>query len=316
MPPILDKTQLRRIENVHGGFLYQHLYAVAILLSGPRIGWRELSVERDEDIEAELPEQRIYIQVKKRAGNLTFGDISEALDRFARIREQHQSNQRACKPLCWIISNAEPGPDLARRLQTEWPADVCVRTPQICTGDPAQVPIPGSSLSQMWETCVRLAKEVPFSTLQPETLALKLAALVQYLATGEAGHEHTLKAQELQPLLEQLISQLQALPEALEDYRPQENEPAYQSEDRVRLITGFSGSGKTSWVGEFGTHTADPILYFDVAEMPSAAIGTALARDVAAFVLPEQPGTEEGVTAGRLRCPESSHHRPLRVGTP
>ena len=128
MPPILDKTQLRRIENVHGGFLYQHLYAVAILLSGPRIGWRELSVERDEDIEAELPEQRIYIQVKKRAGNLTFGDISEALDRFARIREQHQSNQRACKPLCWIISNAEPGPDLARRLQTEWPADVsCVR---------------------------------------------------------------------------------------------------------------------------------------------------------------------------------------------
>lgn len=287
MPPILDERQLRRIENVHGGFLYQHLYAVSILLSEAHVGWRELSVERDEDIEVELQELRLYIQVKKRAANLTFGDISEVLERFTEIRAQHESHQRDGTPVCWIISNAEPGPDLARRLQTGWPVDVHLRTPLTCTGDPTLLPPPGSSLSQMWETCVRLAKEVPFSTLQPETLSLKLAALVQYLATGEAQHEHTLKADELQQLLEQLITQLQALPEALEDYRPQEKEPAYQSEERVRLITGFSGSGKTSWVGEFGTHTADPILYFDVAEMPSAAIAAALARDMAAFVLPE-----------------------------
>jgi hypothetical protein len=56
----------------------------------------------------------------------------------------------------------------------------------------------------------------------------------------------------------------------------------------VRLITGFSGAGKTSWVAELGAHTAAPLLYFDVAELPSAAIPQALAREVAAFVLPEE----------------------------
>ncbi|MBZ5680244.1 MAG: SEC-C domain-containing protein [Acidobacteriia bacterium] len=139
----------------------------------------------------------------------------------------------------------------------------------------------------MSETCVRLARQVPHSTLQPETLVWKLGALVQYLATGAMQNEHALKAEELQPLLEQLITQLQNLPEALDNYRPQESEPAYQSEELVRLLTGFSGSGKTSWVGEVGAHTADPLLYFDVAEMPSAGIPSALAREMAAYVLPD-----------------------------
>ncbi len=287
MPPVLDEAQLQRIENVHGGFLYQHLYAVSILLSGARIGWSEISIERDEDIEAELPEHRLYIQVKKRGDNLTFGDISDVLKRFEEIRNEHQSNHRAGTPVCWIISNAELGPDLSRRVQHDWPTDVHLRTPLTCTGDASLLPIPGGSLAQMSETCVHLARQVPHSTLQPETLVWKLAALVQYLATGAMQNEHALKAEELQPLLEQLITQLQNLPEALDNYRPQENEPAYQSEEMVRLITGFSGSGKTSWVGELGTHTADPLLYFDVAEMPSAAIPSALARDMAAYVLPD-----------------------------
>ena len=123
--------------------------------------------------------------------------------------------------------------------------------------------------------------------MQPETLVWKLAAFVQYLAAGAMRPDHVLESHNLQPLLEQLVAQLQSLPEPLDDYRPQENEPAYQSDDRVRLITGFSGSGKTSWVGELGTHTASPILYFDVAEMPSAGVPAGLAREMAAFVLPE-----------------------------
>jgi hypothetical protein len=288
MPPVLDEAQLRRIENVHGGFLYQHLYAISILLSGARIGWSQISVERDEDIEAVIREQHLYIQVKKRANNLTFGDISNVFDRFAEIRDEHQSGQRAGTPVCWIVSNAEPGPDLGRRISGDWPADVHLRTPLTCTGDAALLPAPGISLSQMLETCVRLAKQIPHSTLQPETLVWKLAALVQYLATGAMQNEHALKLEELQPLLEQLIIQLQGLPEALDDYRPQENEPVYQSDDQVRLITGFSGSGKTSWVGELGTHTSAPLLYFDVADMPSAGVPPALAREMAAFVLPDK----------------------------
>jgi hypothetical protein len=308
MPSVLDEAQVRRIENVHGGFLYQHLYAVSILLSGARLRWSYISVERDEDIEAKLPEHRLYIQVKKRTNNLTFGDISDVLERFAEIRKEHQSNQRAGAPVCWIISNAEPGPDLARRCQSDWPADIYVRTPLTCTGDPSLLPVPGGSLPQMWQTCVRLAREIPHSTLQPDTLVWKLAALVQYLATGAMQNEHTLKAEELQPLLEQLITQLQNLPEALDNYRPQENEPAYQSEEAVRLITGFSGSGKTSWVGEVGTHTADPLLYFDVAEMPSAGIPSALAREMAAFVLPDTSSERQ-----KILLPGVSGIQSLRV---
>lgn len=287
MPFVLNEAQLRRIENVHGGFLYQHLYTVALLLSRPSLAWTEVSVERDEDIEVQLGERRLYFQVKKRDRNLTFGDISDVLERFQEIAPEHEAGRRSGIPACWIISNAEPGPDLHKRIRTDWPADVYLLTPQTCTGDRDTLPAPGLSLESMWEVCVRLARRVPHSTLQPETLVWKLAALVQYLAAGAMRADHVLNSEALQPLLEQLVAQLQGLPEPLEDYRPQENEPPYQSRDRVRLITGFSGAGKTSWVGELGTHTASPLLYFDVAEMPSAGVPAALAREMAAFVLPE-----------------------------
>jgi len=151
----------------------------------------------------------------------------------------------------------------------------------------------------MWEHCVRLARHIPHSTLQPETLVSKLAAFVQYLAAGAVQADHALSSRNFQPLLEQLVAQLQQLPEPLDDYRPQENEPAYQSEDQVRVITGFSGSGKTSWAGELGTHTASPILYFDVAEMPSAGVPAALAREMAAYVLPpDSPARQQVLLPG------------------
>jgi len=35
MVDVLDQTQLRRIEAVHRGFLFQHLFAVACLLRRP-----------------------------------------------------------------------------------------------------------------------------------------------------------------------------------------------------------------------------------------------------------------------------------------
>lgn len=59
MPFILNEAQLRRIENVHSGFLYQHLYTVALLLSRPGLDWTEIAVERDEDIEVQLAEHRL-----------------------------------------------------------------------------------------------------------------------------------------------------------------------------------------------------------------------------------------------------------------
>jgi hypothetical protein len=287
MPFVLNEAQLRRIENVHSGFLYQHLYTVALMLSRPGLDWTEIAIERDEDIEVQLAGRRLYLQVKKRNGNLTFGDIADVLERFREIAHEHDQGHRPGTPIAWIISNAEPGPDLSRRIRTEWPANVFLRTPQTCTGDRNAVPVAGQSLEFMWEECVRLARRLPHSTLQPETLVWKLAAFVQYLAAGAMRADHTLGSNDFQPLLEQLVARLQSLPEPLEDYRPQEHEPPYQSEDRVRLITGFSGAGKTSWAGEFGTHTASPLLYFDVADMPSAGVPPALGREMAAFLLPE-----------------------------
>ena len=62
-PPVLDPAQLRRIESVHKGFLYQHLYAAALLLSLGREAGAITVVERDEDIELRRPERTIYIQV-------------------------------------------------------------------------------------------------------------------------------------------------------------------------------------------------------------------------------------------------------------
>lgn len=69
--PLLDPTQLVRIEGVHRGFLYQHLYAVECLLLASRSGASSIIVERDEDTEIVFPHRRIYVQIKTRSEPLT-----------------------------------------------------------------------------------------------------------------------------------------------------------------------------------------------------------------------------------------------------
>lgn len=63
----LDPRQLARIEAVHGGFLYQHLYAAACLFHAARAGVTHMVVENDEDVELVRPQQRIYAQIKMRS---------------------------------------------------------------------------------------------------------------------------------------------------------------------------------------------------------------------------------------------------------
>ena len=53
--PMLDVLQIKRIEAVHGGFLYQHLYAVGCLLLAASAGASAVAVERDECIFREPP---------------------------------------------------------------------------------------------------------------------------------------------------------------------------------------------------------------------------------------------------------------------
>ena len=48
----VDQAQLVRIENVHGGFLYQHLYTAAVLLlQSASPNWTCVNVEHDEELE-------------------------------------------------------------------------------------------------------------------------------------------------------------------------------------------------------------------------------------------------------------------------
>ena len=115
----LDPRQLVRIEAVHGGFLYQHLYAAACLFDAARTGVTQVVVENDEDVELVREGERIYAQIKKRAANLIFSDIEDALERFDAIRAEHAEGRREGTCRFAIVTNSKPGPDLTKRMEAE-----------------------------------------------------------------------------------------------------------------------------------------------------------------------------------------------------
>jgi hypothetical protein len=137
-PQVLDPRQLVRIQSVHKGFLYQHLYAAACLLQCGNNWVQRLVVEADEDIELHGQDRITYIQVKTRAAALSFGDIEETLLRFEQIRLAHESAARAGQANFAIVSNAPPNGPLAKRLTNDWPVDVELLWPGgPVPGDPA-----------------------------------------------------------------------------------------------------------------------------------------------------------------------------------
>ena len=91
---VLDPIQLKRIENIHRGFLYQHLYLAGCLLLAGQTGADYVLVEGDEDIEISFDDKKFYIQVKTRSASLNLADIGDTLRRFRRIREEHDSGAR------------------------------------------------------------------------------------------------------------------------------------------------------------------------------------------------------------------------------
>jgi hypothetical protein len=64
---VLDSAQLKRIESVHKGFLYQHLYAVGCLFLVQSSEVNEVLVELDEDVELSTDSGGVYVQVKTRS---------------------------------------------------------------------------------------------------------------------------------------------------------------------------------------------------------------------------------------------------------
>lgn len=281
IPPVLDPRQLIRIEAVHRGFFYQHLYAVAILLNIAGTV-QSLAIERDEDLEVRGESATAYLQVKSRLGPLQPNDVADALVHFGGLRNAHGSGQRQGAATFAIVSNAEPSPGLLTAINSEdWPADVEVITP----GRPSSRGLPAAAptTAQALDACDAAAAAIPFGNLPPATLVLKLASVVQYHASG-AG-EHLITAEALSPLLEQIVAQLHDFPEPPRPYRPQRNEPSITSNQRVRLIVGFSGAGKTAWAAEAVRHQSEPVAYFDASGLPSTAIASNLARElVARFV--------------------------------
>jgi hypothetical protein len=287
----LNARQLARIEAVHRGFLYQHLYA---------------------DIELVFPEKRIYGQVKTRGSQLIFSDIDGALARFDQIRAEHTAGRRRCACQFVIISNTTPGPDLSKRVSSQtWPADVALMYPGSGSLD-ASLPEPWASIVDGFQACRTAAETLPFAILAPETLVWKLAGRILAASAGiEPKATHTFAVDDLPALFEQLVIQLQDFPAPPLRYRPQDNEPPLFSEQRVRLVIGFSGAGKTSWVSQTALHAIDRLAYYDVADISGPALASAVARELAArmfgsrgaklgeILLPGASGTEILVAIGR-----------------
>lgn len=279
----LDSRQLARIEAVHGGFLYQHLYAAACLFRASRVGLAHVVVENDEDVELVRHDKRIYAQIKKRSANLIFSDIETALERFVAIRGEHAEGRRdgACRFA--IVSNSAPGPNLFKRFtSSDWPSDVILLYPGSATTDDV-LPQPLVTIEGAFEACRAAAENLSFSVLAPETLVWKLVGRVMAASSGgEPNPNHAFAVVDLPSLFEQLIIQLQDFPAPPLRYRPQVNEPSLMSNQRVRLIVGFSGAGKTSWVSQTALHATDRLAYYDVADISGPVLASAVARELAA----------------------------------
>lgn len=309
----LDSRQLARIESVHRGFLYQHLYAVACMFRAANAGVTHIVVENDEDVELVLPDKRIYAQIKTRGSRLIFSDISGALLRFEAIRTEHKDGRRSGKAKFAIISNSTPGPELSQRLMSEaWPSDVALYWPGNMPAAEQSLPTPWGNLTDGFAACCASANTLPFSILAPETLVWKLAGRIMAAAAGiEPNASHTFAVRDLPALFEQLVIQLRDFPAPLLRYRPQDNEPLLITTRRVRLITGFSGAGKTSWVSQTALHSSDRLAYYDVTDISGPGLASAIARELAArlfgrtgdklgeILLPGATGTEILFAIGR-----------------
>lgn len=287
----LDPRQLARIEAVHRGFLYQHLYAAACLFHAARSGVTHVVVENDEDVEIVRPDKRVYAQIKMRASLLNFSDIEGALTRFDAIRTEHAAGRRSGACQFVVVSNSASGQELSQRVKApEWPSDVALLLPESASIDEI-LPRPWRTIADGFEACRSAAEALPFSILAPETLVWKLAGRIMAMAGGiEPNPDHTFAVEELPALFEQLIIQLQDFPAPPLRYRPQEHEPNLAIGQRVRLVVGFSGSGKTSWVSQTALHTTDRLGYYDIAEIPGPALASAVARELAARVFGSRGG--------------------------
>lgn len=273
----------RNIDAVHRGFLYQHLVGAAALLCADVNRLEELVVEGDEDIELQLRSGlRRYIQVKTRSGRLRPGDIATALTRFAQLKKEHDEGQRPGTPEFVIFCNAAVATEVDDVIALSAVA-VTVVAPD--TASVQDLPPAWRNLEEAVQWCSDAASRIPFGTLAPSTLVWKLAAEVAFACTGERREGHSFKPAALPELFEQLVKTLHHFPSPPVPYLPLEHEPPFTSSERLRLIVGFSGAGKTAWAAEGNLHSGLEGVYVNAADVPDPALASAVAREVAANLL-------------------------------
>ncbi len=280
---VLDEAQLRRIQAMHRGFLYQHLYAVGILLTANASGLIRLQVERDQDLELITSQHRLYIQVKTRNQNLTPTDVNKVLKDFANIRDSHKSGDRPLDPEFFIVANVSASGPLDKLTRT-WSSDTHLVTPETTSKFRTPLPPAWSDLQAAVMWCVSRAGEVPFASLNPETLVWKLAGRV-LLACASCGVT-CFEARDLPELFEQLVVQLHRFPSRPATYRSNRNEPDFPGESAVSLVLGFSGSGKTTWAAQGSSQCSETVAYFDIGDLLPSTVAPSLAREIAAVLMP------------------------------
>ncbi len=310
IPEVLDAAQLVRIESVHRGFLYQHLYTVGCLLLAQKANVDVVMVELDEDIELITKQGRIYVQVKTRSKPIIPSEISGTLKRFDDLRKEHTKGRRKGVASFIFVANQSPSVMLQKAIDNnKLPPDVLFVCPQSTTETFPALPPAWESLTDAAAWCIAQAEELNFSLLSPDSLIWKLAGLVQLAATGSsADKQHSFHIKDLPDLFEQLIVQLQDFPTPPAYYRPQKQEPSLTSDDHVRIICGLSGAGKTAWAAQAALHSTQLCAYYDTGDLPGPALASTLVRELAAkFATSDRNGLR------KILLPGASGYEALRM---
>ncbi|MCG7551642.1 ATP-binding protein [Pseudoalteromonas sp. Of7M-16] len=278
---VIDKSQLKRIEAVHNGFLYQHLYTVGCLLLAQSSPVKSVKVELDEDIEIDA-DKNLYIQVKTRNRKLIKSDIDGALSRFQEIQDKYNCSLRVGSPKFLIIANNDASKNLSEFIDSGgFPENVNYFSPQKNLEElPDFCPPPWDSVEDAFEWCHSKASELPFSEICAQTLVWKLAAMVQAASGGSFQPEHTFKAEHLSDLFEQKLMQVHKLPAPPTPYVCQENEPDVRMIDRIRIICGHSGAGKTAWLSNSCRVIDKDVLYIDASDFHKDRFMSTFLREI------------------------------------
>lgn len=128
---------------------------------------------------------------------------------------------------------------------------------------------------------------------------MKLVGFINTLAAG--SHGHRVQASDIGALCEVIVERLQTFPAPPTPYRPQRSEPEPLGGSRVRIISGFSGAGKTAWAETKARAVESAMVYFDAAGIPQANVPMSLARELTARFIDdprERTGLFVGVNAG------------------